>query len=135
MELNKKYTSVDIVFNIPVDADNPVDARKQANKKFRLGAVGCNICNTATHTTIIEDSIPEETLNNSRVKSSVIQELAHITGMAIYDNNSLEEAIKLILPSTKKIQKDKLRKVYDESDSIEYKMGIESAMDILDIYF
>lgn len=131
----EKYTSVDIVFNIPVDADNPIDARKQANEKFRLGAVGCNICNTATNTTTIEKSIPEETLNNLRVKSSVIQELAHITGMAIYDNNSLEEAIKLILPSTKKIQKDKLRKVYDESDSIEYKMGIETAMDILDIYF
>lgn len=65
----------------------------------------------------------------------ILQELAHITEMDIYDNNSLEEAIKLILPSTKKIQKDKLRKIYDESDSIEYKMGIETAMDILDIYF
>lgn len=131
----EKYTSVDIIFNIPVDADNPIDARKQANEKFQFGAVGCNICNTATHATVIEKLIPEETQNHFKVESSVIQELAHITGMAIYDNNSLEEAIKLILPSTKKIRKEELRKIYDASDSLEFKMGIESAMDILNIDF
>lgn len=128
-----KYTSVDIIFNIPVDAENTVEARKQAHEKLKEGAVGCSCCNTKDNTTAAEMSIPEEILNNLRTKSPVIQELADVTGMSIYNNNSLEEAIARILPSTKKIDKERLKELYDQSDNLEYKLGMEAVMYEMDI--
>ena len=132
--MDNKYTSVDILFHFDVDATSPQDARKQADEQFRRGAVGVNICNRKGQATTLETSILEETLNNLRTKSEVVQELAEVTNMPIYDNNSLERAIKEILPSTREERLKEIKKLYEESDDISYKMGIEAVLDILELY-
>lgn len=131
----KKYNSVDIIFHFDVNANTPTEARKQADEQLRMGAVGCSICNSDEDKNILETSIPEEVLNNLRTKNPVLQELANITGMCIYDNNSLERAIENIIPSKRKEKIEELKKLRDESKDASYVMGIDAALDILEIYY
>ena len=132
--MNDKYTSVDIIFHFNVDADTPTEARRQADEKFRYGAVGCTICNTDKQMNCLEDSIPEEVLNNLRQPNPIIQELAEVTHTVIFDNNSLERAIGEIIPSKIDSRLKKVRELYDKSEDFEFRNGIEAVLDALDIF-
>ena len=143
-----KYSSVDILFHFDVDAETPAEARRQADKQLRNGAVGCSVVNPVDmpllQSTLVlianaiqnpEPSIPEELLSGVRLHNKAIQELAEATKTCIYDNNSLELAIERICPSKIKRVIEKLQKEAENRDrAYEYRDACNYALELLDAY-